>query len=224
MQRLRSLPWFRMLQRRWKLNAVPKGGRPRHSHLRKWSGCRGAGRSSLSWSRCKSRVRSSPCSELREYQRLVVSSIDTTASGSLFSPLTSLFSPLSPLWERQVISGAASGQKSGSNSVGSPSCGRNIMVQFKGSPSASEKTGGGAARRKPSTELNFWSTSRATGVAGQRRTRDFATRTSGSLKRYRGSGGYSQRPADACCGDIVAKSTCPSHHTVVAATAAGAAA
>ena len=33
MQRLRSLPWFRKLQRKWKLNAVPKGGRPRHSHL-----------------------------------------------------------------------------------------------------------------------------------------------------------------------------------------------
>ena len=203
----------------------------------------GVGRPSHSWSCCKSRVQSSlwscfrcaskfvtqnfanpRCPGLKEYQRLVVSSIGTTASGSLFSPLSSLFSPLSPLWERQVISGAASRQKSGSNSVGSPSCGRNIMVQFKGSPSASEKTGGGAARRKPSTELNFWSTSRATGVAGQRRTRDFATRTSGSLKRYRGSGGYSQRPAGAFCGDVVAKGTCPSHHTVVAATAAGAAA
>ena len=40
MRRLRSLPWFRKLQRKWKLNAVPKGGRPRHSHLSKRSGCR----------------------------------------------------------------------------------------------------------------------------------------------------------------------------------------
>ena len=50
------------------------------------------------------------------------------------------------------------------------------------------------------------------------------TKTIRSLKRYRGSGGYSQRPADAFCGDVVAKGTCPSHHTVVAATAAVAAA